>query len=88
MDLGFEMQDSSDFKISREPRHSTFSLIDHPVCAASVASRYFFYRAVTPPHEEGNIAHNTLICKTGRRGASIRLLPDLSRFMQRIPCFA
>jgi hypothetical protein len=27
---------------------------DHPVCAASVASRLFIDAAATPPHEEGN----------------------------------
>ena len=30
--------------------------IDHPVCAASEASRLFFRGAATPPHEEGNLA--------------------------------
>jgi len=27
---------------------------DHPVCAASEASRLFLIGAATPPHEEGN----------------------------------
>src|SRR6185295_4594483 len=30
---------------------------DHPVCAASVASRHFLDGAATPPHEEGNLAN-------------------------------
>jgi len=35
----------------------TVSVIDHPVCAASEASRHFFTGAATPPHEEGTLAH-------------------------------
>ena len=33
------------------------SVSDHPVCAASEASRLFLTGAATPPHEEGNLAH-------------------------------
>src|SRR5262245_38307442 len=33
------------------------SLTDHPVCAASVASRHFVSGAATPPQEEGNGLH-------------------------------
>jgi hypothetical protein len=33
---------------------------DHPVCAASVASRYFVTGASTSPHEEGSFRANNV----------------------------
>ena len=36
---------------------ATVSVPDHPVCAASDASRLFLTGAATPPHEEGNLAY-------------------------------
>jgi len=38
----------------------TVSVSDHPVCAASEASRLFITGAATPPLKEGNIGHSYL----------------------------
>ena len=40
----------ADGVVAHKPR---YGVSDHPVCAASVASRLFLTGAATPPHEEG-----------------------------------
>ena len=42
----------ADGVVAHKPR---FGVSNHPVCAATVASRHFVTGAATPPHEEGNI---------------------------------
>jgi hypothetical protein len=38
-----------------------FIVSDHPVCAASVASRHFVTGAASPPHEEGINGHKRVL---------------------------
>jgi len=45
--------------------YGTISVSDHPVCAASEASRLLVTGAATPPHEEGTAPTETTPIHSG-----------------------